>query len=779
MRKPVCTLLAGMGAVLLLTATVTESFAAEPARPASNAPASDAEAIAKADALIAQMTVEEKVGQLTQLFSLPASIKLPLPKVDDRVRKGQVGSLLFVSDPVESNRLQRIAVAETRLKIPLIFGFDVIHGLRTIFPVPLGMAASWDPDAVERSQAVAAREARASGIHWTFAPMVDVARDPRWGRIVEGAGEDPFLGAALARAQVKGFQGKALGTPGHVIAGPKHFLGYGASPGGRDYDSIFLSDTEIYNTYLPPFAAAVEAGAGNVMSAYMDLNDIPASSNRRLLTDILRGELGFKGWVVSDADAINSQVKQHFAADPAEAALRALVAGNDMEMALFAPAFTKLVDAAKSGKLPPTVLDDAVRRILVAKVKLGLFERAYADEASAKRVLADPAHRDAAQTMAERSLVLLRNEGGMLPLQAGAHKRVAVIGPVGDSPEDTTGPWTFAQDNGETTTLAEGVRARLGRTATVTAAPGVQLTRAVASGFEAFFPAAAPWSAERVTDEFQQAVDLAGKSDLIILALGEAKQQSGERASVSDLRLPGDQRRLFDAVVATGKPFVVVLMNGRPFDLTGVVERSPAILEAWFPGTRGGTAVARALFGDINPGGKLPLTWPRTVGQVPIFYGHNTSQQPETADKRYYDAPASPLYPFGFGLSYTSFRIEPPRLDAPVLAPGGRVVVSAAVTNTGKRAGDEVVQLYIHQRAGRASRPIRQLRGFQRVTLAPGETRTVRFTLDEASVRYWNAQERGWVIDPGTFDLWVGASALANGHATFGVGGAPRTVPSR
>lgn len=764
---------------LLLAAASTATLNPAMARPvqttaATTLPTENPQVLARADALLARMTIEEKVGQLAQLFKIPA-----LPSVDEKVRSGQVGSLLFITDPAEANRLQKIAMTESRLKIPLLFGFDVLHGLKTIFPVPLGMAASFDPDVAEQAQSVAAREARAVGIGWTFGPMIDVARDPRWGRMVEGAGEDPFLGAAMARAQVRGFQGPRLGTPGHVIAGPKHFVGYGASPGGRDYDSLFVSDAELYNVYLPPFAAAVGAGAGNVMSAYMDFNDVPASASRRLLTDILRGELGFKGWVVSDANAIHSQVKQHFAADAGDAAVRAMKAGNDMEMVLLAPAFATLADSVKAGKLPVETVDRSVRRILAAKIAMGLFEKPYADEAEAKRVLADPAHRATAERAAERSLVLLRNEGGLLPLAPGAHKKVAVIGPVADSPDDTVGPWAFVYDRDETVTLFEGVRDRLGRGASVQTAAGVQLARSFPSGLEMFQPPPPAWTAERRATEFEQAVKLAGESDLIVLALGEARNQSGERASASDLRLPGEQIKLFEAVAATGKPFVVVLMNGRPLDLTGIVDRAPAILEGWYPGTRGGTALARALFGDINPGGKLPVTWPRSAGQVPIFYAHNRSQAPETQAQRYYDQPSSPLFAFGHGLSYTSFRLDPPVLDTPELKPAGRLTVSTTITNTGARAGDEVVQLYIHQRAGRASRPVRELRGFQRVTLAAGESRKISFTLDEASVKYWHSEERAWVIDPGTFDLWVGTDAKADLNTTFVVGGAPRTVAAR
>ena len=713
----------------------------------------DRQVLARADAILAQMTVEEKVGQLVQLFKLPV-----LPPVDDKVRSGQVGSLLFITDPAEANRLQRIAMTESRLKIPLLFGFDVLHGLHTIFPVPLGMAASFDPDIAEQAQATAAREARAVGIGWTFGPMIDVARDPRWGRMVEGAGEDPFLGAAMARAQVRGFQGPRIGTPGRVIAGPKHFVGYGASPGGRDYDSIFVSDAELYNVYLSPFAAAIDAGAGNVMSAYMDLNDVPASASHRLLTDILRGELGFKGWVVSDANAINSQVKQHFAADPADAAVRAIKAGNDMEMALAQSAFSTLVDSVKTGKLPIETIDRSVRRILTAKIALGLFERPYADEAEAKRILADPVHRAVAKRAAERSLVLLRNEGGLLPLKPGTHKKVAVIGPMADSPDDTVGPWAFVYDRDETVTLFEGVRDRLGRGASVQTAAGVQLARSFPSGLEMFQPPPPAWTTERSAAEFKQAIDLANDSDLIVLALGEARNQSGERASASDLRLPGEQIKLFEAVVATGKPFVVVLMNGRPLDLTGIVDRAPAILEGWYPGTRGGTALARALFGDINPGGKLPVTWPRNVGQVPIFYAHNRSQAPETQHQRYYDQPSSPLFPFGHGLSYTRFAYS--GLSAPAGVNGDEMVtVKVTLRNTGKRAGKEVVQIYVAPLAPGAGDPPIALRGFAKIDLAPGARRTVSVTLDPRSFSQFDAEQGKWRIVPGRYRIMAGSSS--------------------
>ena len=753
---------------------------------AQNGPAiSEADALARANRLIGQMTVEEKVGQISQRFDIaslfPSGTPLPpgmppLTPLDANVGKAELGALLFVHDPEVANKYQRIAVEKTRLKIPLLLGYDVIWGMRTMFPVPLATAASFDPAGVEQARAIAAKEARAIGIHWTFAPMIDIARDPRWGRIVEGAGEDPYLGSAMARAQVKGFQGDRIGAPGHIIAGPKHFVGYGAAVGGRDYDPVFLSDSELHNVYLPPFKAAIDAGAGNIMSAYMDLNDVPASANKWLLTDVLRGELGFKGWVVTDASAVHNLVKQGFAVDKADASGRAILAGVDMEMSTAPNAFATLAASVRAGKVPMKRLDEAVRRVLLAKIRMGLFENPYVDVAAAQKVLNDPAHGAAAQLAAERSLVLLKNDGAALPLSAVALKRVAVIGPMADSPQDTTLSLAFPQDAAKAVTVFKGVSERLTGIATVETAPGVQLARVNPSPLAMLLGSTPRWTAAQAADELQKAVALAAQADVVILTLGEKIDMSSEQASRSDLTLPGDQRKLLEAVVATGKPVVVVLMNGRPLDLTGVYEKVPAILEAWYPGSRGGTAVARALFGDVNPGGKTPVTWPRTVGQVPMYYAHNLSHSPEGQGTRYFDAPSTPRFPFGFGLSYTSFTIAPPVVDRPELAPGGKITVSTTLTNTGKRAGDEVVQLYIHQRAGRASRPVRLLQGFQRVTLNPGESRQLSFTLDETNVRYWNSAERGWVVDPGVFDLWIGNSSQGGNQTTFKVGGKARAA---
>jgi beta-glucosidase len=737
--------------------------ASDPA-PAASLAARQASPEARADALIARMTLEEKVGQISQQFVLGSAAP-----VEARVRSGELGSLLFVRDPAVIDRLQHMAVEETRLGIPLLFGYDVVHGFRTIFPVPLAMAATWDPGLVERSQAVAAREARATGIHWTFAPMLDITRDPRWGRIVEGPGEDPYLGSVLARAQVRGFQGETIGEPGRVIAGPKHFIGYGASEGGRDYDSVNLSDTQLHNVYLPPFVAAIQAGAGNVMSAYMELNDVPAVANDWLLKDLLRDELGFDGFVVSDANAVRSLIPQDFSLDPMDAAVRSVRAGNDMEMSLGTGAFGQLVEAVRQGKLDEAVIDRAARRVLIAKFRMGLFEQPYTDPALTEGVLSTPGHRELARVAAERSMVLLQNTGGLLPLRRGAHQRVAVIGAMADSPLDTVGPWSFADKPAETVTLYAGVKAELAGAAEVETAPGVQLRRGTPSMFAALRPQPRRWTEAQADEEFARAVELAGRSDLIVLAIGEDFYMSGEQASRVSLSLPGRQQALIDAVAALGKPVVMVMMNGRPLDIRDAQAKVPAILEAWHPGSEGGAAVANVLFGDVNPGGKLPVTWPRDAGQIPLYYAHNATKDPAGVATRYWDETSTPLYPFGYGLSYTTFSFSNIAVDRPVIAREGRVTVSAVVTNTGDRAGDETVQLYIHQQAGRATRPVRELKGFERVTLAPGESRTVTFTLGEAELRYWSAAERGWVMDPGAFDVWIGGDSRAELQTAFEV----------
>ena len=728
----------------------------------------------RADDLLARLTLAEKAGQLTQYFyfgdgELPDEATLAaLPEearqfalqpamVEAALDAGATGSLLFVRNPALANRLQRKALAGSRLGIPVIFGFDVIHGLRTILPAPIALAASWSPETISAGQSVAAREARSVGISWTFAPMLDIARDPRWGRIIEGAGEDPVLGAAVAAAHVRGFQG-ALESGVGVIAGPKHFAGYGAARGGRDYEDSDISDAELHNVYLPPFRAAVEAGAGNIMSAYMDLNGVPASGNRWLLTDILRDEFGFDGWVVSDANAVRSLATQHFAADLTDAGARALNAGLDMEMAIADPAFAHLAEAVEAGLVDEATVDQAVRRVLLAKFRMGLFEHPFVDEDAAASVLTDPAHRDVAREAAEKTFVLLKNDG-LLPLSG--QRSIAVIGQLADSPRDILGPWVFDHDLNETVTILAGIRARAGEDVTVDFAPGVGVTKRVYASMFDDMDHGVPTTPDDWDDEAElaRAVDLAAASEVAVVVLGQNQNLIGEKASTSTLELPGRQLELLQKVVATGTPTVVLVMSGRPLDLRWAAENAPAILQVWYPGTRGGDAVAAALFGDVAPGGKLPFTWVRTVGQVPMVYNHYRTFQPEESDKRYWDDASTPLFPFGYGLSYASFSYSAPVLSPAQIAVGEKTRVSVEVTNTSATTADEVVQLYVHQRHGTSTRPLRELKGFQRVTVPAGASVNVEFELGPAQLRYWSAVTRTWVQDPTEFDIWVGGSS--------------------
>ena len=736
----------------------------------------------RVDELLAGMTPAEKAGQLTQYFyfRLPGDTENPALGLDVDTQplmveaalgRGEAGSLLFVTNPAEINRLQRLAVEGNRFGIPVLFGFDVIHGLRTIFPVPIAMAASWDPETIERGQAVAAREARAVGIHWAFAPMVDIARDPRWGRIIEGAGEDPFLGAAVAVAQVRGFQGERIGAPERIIAGPKHFAGYGAAVGGRDYDEVNLSDYELWNIYFPPFRAALEAGAGNVMTAYMDLNGVPATGNRWLFNDVLRDTFGFQGFVVSDANAVRNLVTHEFAADLTDAGARAVSVGMDMEMAIADPAYAHLPEAVETGAASQEAVDASVRRVLEAKIKMGLLDEPYVDEDRAREVLGDPAHRDVARTAAERSAVLLRNEGGLLPLDTGSLGSIAVIGPLADSKRDTLGPWCFDFDLDETVTVLEGIRGKVGEAVKVEYAPGIRPAQRTFPSMFDMFGGNAPEDPEGFDDEaeLQRAVELARESDIAVVVAGEWQNMIGESASRSSLELPGRQLDLLQAVVEAGTPVVLLVMNGRPVDLRWAAQHVPAILDIWYPGTRGGSAVANLLFGDVSPAGRLPFTWPRTVGQLPMVYSYTRSHEPENQERRYWDEESTPLFPFGHGLSYSSFDYSNLAVDRAAIGPDEALTVSVDITNTGEREADEVVQLYIHQRYGSASRPVRELKGFQRISLGAGESRALQFTLGRLELSYWNAVARDWVLDASTFDIWVGGDSTAELSTTFEV----------
>ncbi len=722
----------------------------------------------RVETLLAHMSLEEKVAQLAQISGAPWNEG---PDPEEIIRERGIGSILWLNDTKRFNELQKIAIEESPSGIPILFALDVIHGYRTIFPLPLAMAASWDPVVAEQAQAVAAKEARAAGIHWTFGPMLDIARDARWGRIVEGAGEDPYLGAAMAAAQVRGFQGEDLADPERVLACAKHFAGYGAADGGRDYDPVYLPETELRNVYFPPFQAAVKAGVGTFMSAYMDLNNVPANSNRWLLRDVLREEWGFAGFVVSDAFGVGSLVVQGHARDRQDAALRSLKAGLNMDMASSAY-LENLAGLVEDGSLTMGEIDDMVRPILALKAEMGLFEHPYVDETLLDRVVARPEHRQAARRAAQRAMVLLRNEGGLLPLAKG-QQNIAVIGPLADSMEATEGSWMVFGHKSAAVTVLQGIRAKLPG-ATIAYAPGPEIHRDIPHPFGEFDmtekkPIQTPEDAEAA---FQTAVKTAQNADLVIMVLGENADMAGEFASRGSLDLPGRQEELLKAVSALGKPVVLVLLNGRPLSINWAADHVPAILEAWEPGTEGGNAVADILFGDVNPGGKLPVTFPRSGGHAPLYYARTLTHLPEDSPRyysRYWDSPTTPLYPFGYGLSYTTFAIDNLKLSAAKIKVGQAVTVTADVSNTGSVAGDEVVQLYIHQKWGSDSRPRRELKGFERVTLQPGEVKTVSFSLGPDELGYWSTNAGRWIQEAAPFDIWVGSDSLATCHAALEV----------
>lgn len=703
------------------------------------------------NALLAQMTLEEKLGQLQQLDGegngnfRPEHLEL--------IRKGLLGSTLNVRGAKNTNHVQRVAMNESRLKIPVLFGFDVIHGYRTIFPIPLAEASSWDPSLAERSAAVAAQEANNVGLRWTFAPMVDIARDPRWGRITEGAGEDPFLGAAFARARVRGFQGEDYGAPDKVLACAKHYVAYGAAEGGRDYNTTDLSENTLREIYLPPFKAAVDAGVGTLMSAFNAINGVPASANAFMLTKVLRDEWKFDGFVVSDYTSVKELINHGIAANEEEAAAAALNAGVEMEMVsrsynTFGP---KLL---QQNKVSMARIDEAVRRILRIKFRLGLFDRPYADEAREPNALLRPESIRLAREIAGRSMVLLKNDRETLPLSKNVGS-IAVIGPLADDRRAPLGWWAGDGKEENTITPLAGIKAKVSAQTKVGYAKGCDVKDDSTAGF-------------------QEAVNLAKQSDVAILFVGEIAEMVGEAASRSSLDLPGRQLELVQAIYATGKPTVVVLVNGRPLSIGWVVNNVPAILESWMGGSQSGNAIADILFGDVNPSAKLPVTFPRSVGQVPMYYNYmNTGRPPEAENRytsKYFDMPWTPLFPFGYGLSYTKFKITNLQLSAPRIDANGKLTVSVEVENVGARAGDEVVQLYIRDPVASMTRPVKELKGFQRVTLQPGQKRRVEFVLDREHLGFWNREMR-YVVEPGEFRVMVGSSSADVIEAKFEVAG--------
>jgi len=691
------------------------------------------------DALMSKMTLAEKLGQLQQLDGEGnGSFR---PEHLELIRKGLLGSTLNVRGAERTNQLQHVAMDESRLKIPLILGFDVIHGYRTVFPIPLGEAASWDPSLAQRSSSIAASEAYATGLRWTFAPMMDIARDPRWGRITEGAGEDPFLGAAFARARVLGFQGNDYSQPGKIVACAKHWVAYGAAEGGRDYNTTDMSEQTLREIYFPPFQAAVDAGVGTLMSAFNDLNGVPTSANRFTLTKVLRDEWKFDGFVVSDYTSVKELINHGIAANDQEAAQAALNAGVDMEMVsrLFNQHGPELL---KEGKLSQATIDEAVRRILRVKFRLGLFEHPYTDEALEKTALLSAENRMAAREIAGKSMVLLKNDRETLPLNKSLGS-IAVIGPLADDKSAPLGWWSGDGHPDDTVTALAGIKAKVSPQTKVIYAKGCEILSDATNGFA-------------------EAVAAARQADVAIVFVGEAKEMVGEAASRSTLDLPGRQMDLVKEINSAGKPTIVVLVNGRPPTIGWIADNVPAILESWMGGTEAGNAIADILFGDVNPGGKLPVTFPRVVGQVPIYYNHmNTGRPPEANNRytsKYLDALWTPQFPFGFGLSFTKFKISNLELNAERIRPDGKLSVSVQVENVGKRAGDEVVQLYVRDVAASMTRPVKELKGFQRVTLQPGEKKRIEFSLTRQQLGFYN-REMKFVVEPGEFKVMVGASS--------------------
>lgn len=717
--------------------------------------------------LLRRMTLDEKLGQLWQ-SDTPDNADVTMAK---RIRDGGVGSFMggsvMIETPMLRNRLQHIAVEQSRLGIPLIFGHDAIHGFRTVFPIPLAMACSWEPSLFERTQTISARECAAAGIDWTFSPMVDLARDPRWGRIAEGFGEDPYLGSLYAAANVEGFQGTNMADTNRIAACLKHYVGYGAAEGGRDYNTTEISKFTLRNFYLPQFKAGIDAGALTIMSAFNDLDGIPASANHFTLTDVLRNEWGFKGFVVSDYQSVSELIDHGLAADDAEAVRFALTAGVDMEM-VSTTYHETLAQQIKDKKIPMSVIDEAVRRILTVKFTKGLFDHPYTDETRYKTAYLQPDAIALAREAAAKSCVLLKNDNKLLPLSKET-KTIALIGPLGTDSEQMVGPWYSRAHSQDVVSLATAIEQQF---------PDIQLLVArgcsiIESGRTRFHVGDYSQITEHPTEsnEIAGAVAEANKADIVILALGEPSDWSGEDGSRSSLNLPGLQMDLLNAVAATGKPIVVVLFNGRPLALSGVLAKASAVLEAWYPGIQAGNGLTDVLFGDVDPSGRLTTTFPYSVGQVPMYYNHANTGRPGFGHWKgnYVDGPSVPFLPFGFGLTYTTFEYGTTHVNSGVLKPGGTLTVSTKLKNTGARAGTEVAQLYIRGLAFAAgARPVRELKGFQKILLQPGETRDVTFTISPDELGFYDSDGH-WIVQPGEYQAWICPNSAAGEPAQFAV----------
>jgi len=742
----------------------------------------DPETEKRVDALLAQMTLVEKIGQLVQLnpfapfdpddyeakkreaeeAGAPFEYEPRLrDDMEDLLRGGRIGSFLNVMTPKVINHCQRIAVEESRLGIPLLVGADVIHGYRTIFPIPLAEASTWNPDLLERASRVAAEEASAAGVDWIFAPMVDVSRDPRWGRIAEGAGEDPFLGMAMARARVRGFQTTGLTSGRNVAACPKHYVGYGAAEGGRDYNTVDFSERTLRDVYLPPFKAAFESGAGAVMSSFNELGGLPVTANPSILRTILRDEWQWPGVVLSDYDAVRELIPHGVAANLREAARLSILAGLDIEMVSTAY-HDHLADLVTAGEVPEALVDEAVRRVLRLKFRLGLFERPYTDESLHDAVILQPAFRELALETARESMVLLQNEDNILPLSPDV--RLTVIGPLADNRADMLGCWSLHNHPEDVETVLEGLSAYLpGDTWSYQPGCPIRDDRTDGSGIETDIPAAVAATRE---------------ADVVLLVLGESADMSGEGHSRTTLGLPGRQQELVDAIAETGKPMVCVLMSGRPLVIPRLAAQVKGLLVAWHAGIRAGRAVADLLFGAANPSGRLTASWPRSEGQIPVYYAHKSTGRPaaesgtrqfaEAFKSVYMDEPNSPLFPFGYGLSYTTFTYANLQIAESMLGPDDTLRVSVTITNSGDRAGAEVVQLYVRDLVACVTRPVRELKGFQKIWLQPGEQRTVSFEVPVRDLGF-SGLDMQYTVEPGDFKLWVGPNAVDGLEGAFRV----------
>ncbi|CAL2091720.1 Periplasmic beta-glucosidase [Tenacibaculum sp. 190524A05c] len=722
----------------------------------------------KVTLLLSKMTIEEKVGQMNQYNGF-WDVTGPTPqngnakKKYEHLRKGWVGSMLNVRGTENVREVQRIAVEESRLGIPLIIGFDVIHGYKTLSPIPIAESASWDLKAIENSARVAATEASAAGINWTFAPMVDISRDPRWGRVMEGGGEDPFLGSKIAQARVKGFQGDDLSKPNTIAACAKHFAAYGFSEAGKEYNSVDIGTSTLYNVVLPPFKAAVDSNVKTLMNSFNELNGVPVTGSSFLQREILKGKWNFNGFVVSDWASMRELIEWGHAKDKKEAAKIAATAGSDMDMEgyVYIEELAKLV---KDGTIKESILDDAVRRILTVKYELGLFDNPflYCDETNEKEQIGNEAHHEAVLDVAKKSIVLLKNENNLLPLKKSGQK-IALIGPLANDKNSPLGSWRLASDDNTAVSVYEGLSKY--KENTLSFEKGIDLIEGNTSFTQ-------PLKVNNTinTSEINKALQIAKNADVVVMVLGEHGFQSGEARSRTEIDLPGRQQELLEKVYEVNKNIVLVLNNGRPLAIEWADKNIPAIVEAWQLGTQTGNAVAEVLYGDYNPSGKLPMTFPRNLGQVPIYYNHKSTGRPNPENNvfwsHYIDSENSPLYPFGYGLSYTTFKYSDFKVHNKKASINEDIKISVKVSNTGNYDGKEVVQLYIRDLFGSITRPVKELKGFELIELKKGESKVIDFTLTKNELGFFNNQGE-YIIEPGDFEVFVGGNSAENLKETF------------